>query len=52
MMANGKKKAPVIRRILNENISTDFPATLMRQHKNALLMIDEEAASELEKQAV
>jgi glucosamine-6-phosphate isomerase len=52
MMANGKKKALVIRRIINENISTDFPATLMRQHKNALLMVDEEAASELEKPAV
>jgi galactosamine-6-phosphate isomerase len=49
MMANGNKKAPVVRRILNENISTDFPASLIRQHNNALLMVDEEAASELKK---
>jgi glucosamine-6-phosphate isomerase len=52
MMANGNKKAPVVRRVLNEDISTDFPASLIRQHNNALLMIDEEAASELGKQAV
>ena len=49
MMANGNKKAPVVRRILNENISTDFPASLIRQHNNSLLMVDEEAASELKK---
>ena len=52
MMANGNKKAAVVRRVLKENISTDFPASLIRQHNNALLMVDEEAASELEKQVV
>ena len=52
MMANGKKKAPVVSRVLNENISTDFPASLLRQHNHSLLMVDEEAASELEKQVV
>jgi 6-phosphogluconolactonase/glucosamine-6-phosphate isomerase/deaminase len=52
MMANGNKKAAVVRRVLKENISTDFPARLIRQHNKALLMIDEEAASELGKQAV
>jgi len=47
MMANGKKKAPVIKRAVEETVSNDFPATFVQQHKNAVLMIDEEAASEL-----
>ncbi|HLG38535.1 MAG TPA: glucosamine-6-phosphate deaminase [Chitinophagaceae bacterium] len=47
MMANGKKKAPVIKRAVEENVSNIFPATLIQQHKNAFLMIDDEAASEL-----
>jgi glucosamine-6-phosphate isomerase len=47
MLANGKKKAPVVKRVVEENVSTDFPATLIQQHKNGYLMIDSEAASEL-----
>ena len=50
MMANGKKKAPVIKRAVEENVGTNFPATLIQQHKNAFLMIDDEAASELKQQ--
>ncbi len=52
MMANGTKKAPVIRQAIKENITTNFPASLIRQHNNAFLMVDREAASELEKQTV
>ena len=48
MMANGKKKAGVIRKTLEAGISSDFPASLVRDHKNSILMIDKEAASELE----
>ena len=47
MLANGKKKALVVKRVVQESISTDFPATLIQQHKNGYLMIDSEAASEL-----
>ncbi len=47
MMANGKKKAPVIKKTLEQAIGPDFPATFIRQHKNGFLLIDEEAASEL-----
>lgn len=50
MMANGIKKAPVIKRAVEKEVSIHFPASLVRQHKNGLLMIDTEAASELEKQ--
>ena len=52
MMANGKKKAPVIKKAIKEKITTDFPASLIRQNNNAMLMVDQEAASELEMQTV
>jgi len=47
MVANGSKKAPVIKRAVEDNVSVVFPATLIRQHKNSFLVIDNEAASEL-----
>ena len=50
MLANGKKKAPVIRRVIEGKVGTDFPATLIRQHKNSFLMVDKDAASELKTQ--
>jgi galactosamine-6-phosphate isomerase len=50
MLANGKKKAPVIKRAMEEKVNTDFPATLIRQHNNGFLLIDKEAASELQSQ--
>lgn len=49
MMANGKKKAPVIKRAVEGEITIEFPASLLRQHPNSILMIDIEAASELKK---
>jgi glucosamine-6-phosphate isomerase len=49
MIANGTKKAEIIKKAIEEPISTDIPATLMRMHKNSLLMVDEEAASLLNK---
>jgi glucosamine-6-phosphate isomerase len=45
MIANGNKKAPVIKKAMDDDISTKFPATIMRMHKNSIMMVDEEAAS-------
>ena len=50
MIANGKKKAPVIRRLLEEPITVELPASLIRRHSGSILAIDEEAASELQKE--
>ncbi len=47
MIANGKKKAPVIKKCMEDEIGTHFPATLMRKHANGILVIDQDAASEL-----
>lgn len=45
MIANGAKKAEIVKKAIEAPISTDVPATIMRMHKNSLLMIDEEAAA-------
>ncbi|MBG9376695.1 glucosamine-6-phosphate deaminase [Panacibacter sp. DH6] len=45
MIANGAKKAPVIKRAVHDEISTSFPATIMRMHTNSILMLDEAAAA-------
>lgn len=47
MIANGTKKAEVIRRALEEDITPAMPASIMRRHANGLVMLDEGAASAL-----
>lgn len=47
MLANGKKKSSIIKNALEGNISTQVPASLIRKHKNAQVLIDSEAASAL-----
>jgi galactosamine-6-phosphate isomerase len=49
MVANGSKKAPVIKRAVEGEITNAFPASLIRQHPHSILMIDTEAASDLKK---
>lgn len=50
MIANGSKKAEIIKKAMEEPISTAVPATIMRMHKNSLLMVDEEAAALIKEQ--
>lgn len=45
LIANGIKKAEVIRKALEEEINIDMPASIMRTHDQGIVMIDEEAAS-------
>ena len=47
LLANGKNKASIIHKTLRENISASIPASLIREHPNALILLDEEAAGEL-----
>ncbi|HMH33243.1 MAG TPA: glucosamine-6-phosphate deaminase [Puia sp.] len=50
VLANGQKKAVIIKKVVEENISTQIPATVIRMHPQGVLMIDEEAASLLKKE--
>lgn len=45
LIANGTKKAEVIKRAVEGPVSSDFPASIMQRHSNGIIAIDTEAAS-------
>jgi len=45
LMANGIKKAEVIKKTIEGRVTESFPASIMQQHANGSILIDEEAAS-------
>jgi len=47
MLANGFRKAPIIKKALEHGISDQMPASIIRTHPNSEVMLDEEAASML-----
>lgn len=47
MIANGEKKAPVLRQMMEGEISNLFPASLLRQQVNGFLLTDSAAATML-----
>lgn len=49
LMANGLKKAEVIKKTVEGPVVEDFPASIMQNHGNGFVIIDEEAASLLSK---
>ena len=46
-LAPGKGKAVIVERLLSETVSSQCPATVMRHHPDATLLIDQDAASHL-----
>jgi glucosamine-6-phosphate deaminase len=44
----GTRKATIVRRALEESISTDCPATILRTHPDATIYLDMESAAELD----
>ena len=47
-LAMGRRKAGIVKTMLTGEISPSCPASMLRQHPNATLYLDEAAASELE----
>ena len=47
LLANGARKAEIIRRMMDEKISNELPASLLRDHPNAFLMVDAAAGARL-----
>ena len=45
LVANGSKKADVIRKALKEKITPHLPASILRNHSNGLVILDRAAAS-------
>ncbi len=50
VLANGIKKAAIIKKVLEDKVSSETPASIIRLHPLGILMIDEEAASLLKKE--
>ena len=46
--APGARKAAIVRRTLEEAISTNCPATILRTHPDVTLYLDQESAAELD----
>jgi galactosamine-6-phosphate isomerase len=45
LKADGKRKAEVIKKTVEGEIKESFPASIMQQHANGFVIVDEEAAS-------
>ena len=43
LMADGIKKAPIIQKTLEGKIDNKVPSTIIRKHRNAIVMLDQEA---------
>ena len=49
LMANGSKKAEVIKKTIEDPVTESFPASIMQKHTNGFILIDEEAGTLLSK---
>lgn len=49
LVVNGEKKAGIVKKVLQEEISIEIPASLLRNHSNFSVYADAEAASLLKK---
>ena len=47
MMAKGKKKAELVKRMIEGEVSEDFPSSIIQRHENVIVVLDEEASSQL-----
>ena len=45
LMASGPKKAEIIRKALQWPVSSEIPASMVRQHEQAMVLLDREAAA-------
>jgi len=45
LLANGKNKAQIIQQTIEGGVTNEIPATIMKQHQNSIVMLDEEAAA-------
>jgi 6-phosphogluconolactonase/glucosamine-6-phosphate isomerase/deaminase len=47
LLVTGSGKATVLSRVVNDEITDQVPATLLRTHPNAVIWVDEAAAARL-----
>lgn len=46
LQVSGKRKSPIVKRLLETEVTTDFPASLIKLHPNAFLLVDSEASQQ------
>ncbi len=44
LLASGKKKSEIISKLIKESVGYDLPASVLKMHKNSILLVDREAA--------
>lgn len=49
LLANGRKKAEVIKKTVEGEVTANLPASIMQTHTNGFILLDEEAGSLLDK---
>ncbi|AGY41759.1 Glucosamine-6-phosphate deaminase [Mesoplasma florum W37] len=47
LLATGKNKSEAIKHLVEGEISVEWPCTILQQHSNVIVIVDEEAASQL-----
>jgi len=47
LQLNGEKKAEIVKHLIESEITTYFPASVLKSHKNAFLLLDKEASKYL-----
>lgn len=47
LVVSGKKKAEIVKQVLTQTITNEYPASLLRNHQHFYVYLDKEAASEL-----
>ena len=52
LIANGMHKAEIIKKMLEEEINTGLPASIIRTHRHGRVMLDKDAASLLNKNTI
>lgn len=50
LMANGSKKAEVIKKTIEAPVTENFPASIMQKHSNGFLLVDKDAGSLLKEE--
>ena len=48
LLANGIKKADIVKKLAKGEVTNKIPASILQMHKNSYLFLDKEAASLLE----
>lgn len=48
MMASGDQKAPLVKRMLEEEVTEEFPSSIIQKHPHVIVVLDQAAAKELE----